>query len=336
MEYKAYQTIYMPVSQFIFAIGYLTFRESLTGFKFIYILFDLGVILLLHRLLVEEKRDPLQVIWYAWCPLPITEIALAGHQDVVGVFLMLLAFVLVLRKKTVLWGAVALVAAGLTKGFALLLIPLFVRKFGKPFAMVAAVTLIYLSLPLLVYIKQFDHGMNQYLVTVNVNSGLFHGVAEILSTILRYPMITTKYIFDAIILIAIYWSCRTVPVTSLELIRRSFVVLAVLLLSVPTMFPWYLLWLLPLLPLLGRTPSWAFIVLSGLEVLLYTYYIAMMPLWWIPIAEYVPFYLILVWEYRRWVSRSGSTHGYHLIEDALRPLACNAIRLFSPKTRERG
>jgi hypothetical protein len=31
-------------------------------------------------------------------------------------------------------------------------------------------------------------------------------------------------------------------------------------------------------------------------VLLYTYYISMMPYWWVPIAEYVPFYFLLAWE----------------------------------------
>nr|MDQ2688395.1 hypothetical protein [Armatimonadota bacterium] len=90
-----------------------------------------------------------------------------------------------------------------------------------------------------------------------------------------------------------------------DLLRRSFAVLAVTLLVVPTLFPWYLIWLLPLLPLVGKRPSWAFVLLTGLSVLLYTYYIAQLAYWWTPVAEYVPFYLALAWEYARW--RRGQT-----------------------------
>ncbi len=53
------------------------------------------------------------------------------------------------------------------------------------------------------------------------------------------------------------------------------------------------------MPLLGKRPLYSFVLLSGLSVLLYTFYISMMPYWWMPIAEYVPFYLLLAWEIRR-------------------------------------
>ena len=85
-----------------------------------------------------------------------------------------------------------------------------------------------------------------------------------------------------------------------DVLRRSFIVLAVILMVVPTLFPWYLVWVLPFLPLVGKRPSWAFIALVCTIGLLYTYYISINPLWWTPILEYVPFYLILAWEYGWW------------------------------------
>jgi len=85
-----------------------------------------------------------------------------------------------------------------------------------------------------------------------------------------------------------------------DLLRRSFIVLAVILMVVPTLFPWYLLWVLPFLPLLGKRPSWAFVTLTCTIVLLYSYYVSYKPYWWAPVAEYTPFYAILVWEYVRW------------------------------------
>ena len=70
MEYKPYQTIYMPVSQAFFALGNLLFGNNLIGYKAMYALFDCGVMGLLLLLLRLFGRSPTQVIWYAWCPLP--------------------------------------------------------------------------------------------------------------------------------------------------------------------------------------------------------------------------------------------------------------------------
>ena len=175
MEYKAYQTIYMPVSQAVFAARELRCSaDNLIGYKCLYFLFDVGVMALLWRLLLALGRPPSLLVWYAWSPLPITEISLAGHQDVVGVFFLLLAFLLARRPRTEWGAALALVAAALTKGFALLLLPLFCRTFGRRFTLIAACALVYLGLPLWLRLPQFLHGMNQYLNYVNVNSGLFH------------------------------------------------------------------------------------------------------------------------------------------------------------------
>jgi len=301
MEYKGYQSIYMPLSQAIFALANALFGNNPIGYKLIYTLFDFGVIGLLLTLLKRLGRPLTQVIWYAWCPLPITEVALAGHQDIVGVFFLLLAFSLAMRsERAVAWTALALVAAALTKGFALLLLPLFARVHGKPFALWAACGLVYLGLPMWLYLPQFLHGMNQYLENVHANAGLFAWVNQALALVTKHwhYQITEK-LSDIAILAVVGWSVRS-PVTSYpELLRRSFVVLAVILLVIPTLFPWYLLWTLAFVPLLGRRPMYSFVLLAGLSVLLYTYYISIMPYWWTPIAEYVPFYAVLAWETQR-------------------------------------
>ena len=301
MEYKSYQSIYMPVSQGIFAFANAVFGNNVIGYKFLYMLFDLGVIGLLLHVLKRLRRPLTLVIWYAWCPLPITEVSLAGHQDIVGIFFLLLAFVLVMRsERTVVWAALALVAAAMTKGFALLLLPLFVRVHGKPFALAAACALVYLGLPLYMYPLQFLHGMNQYLENVHANSGLFNWVNLFLSLISHHwGYKITEKLSDLAILAVVVWSVRRPVTTYVELLRRSFAVLAVTLLVIPTLFPWYLLWTLAFVPLLGRRPLYSFVLLAGLSVLLYTYYLSLIAYWWTPLAEYVPFYLLLAWEIYR-------------------------------------
>lgn len=300
MEYKPYQTIYMPVSQVFFALSNALFGSSLVGFKVIYMLFDCGVMALGVFLLNRLGRSPTQIIWYAWCPLPITEIALAGHQDVVGVFFLLAAFALVLRPKTIPWAAVALVASVLTKGFALLLIPMFCRNYGWRFTVVSICAMLYLGMPMWVYLPEFLHGMQQYLDTVHVNAGLFHGLDLVLLPITRFHYTIAQKLSDLAILAVAVWAAWQPALSFNDLLRRSLIVLAVTLLVVPTLFPWYLIWILPLAAMVGRRPPWALILLTGLVVLLYTFYISIKAYWWTPLAEYLPFYLLLALEYNLW------------------------------------
>ena len=301
MEYKPYQTIYMPVSQAVFALGYRCFGTNLIGYKALYVLFDAGVILMILRLLAWLRRPLWQVIWYAWCPLPVTEVSLAGHQDIVGVFFLLLALDLALRRQAAGWAALALVASVFTKGFALLLLPLFVRTYGGRFAWAAALCLLYLGMPLWVYLPEFLHGMKQYLDNVHANAGLFHWMNMALTPVSRrFHYAIAEKISDLVILGTALWAARRPALTDESLVRRTFVVLSVTLLIVPTLFPWYLIWPLALMPLLGRRPSYALVLLTGLSVLLYTFYVSIKAYWWTPLAEYGPFYAALALEYALW------------------------------------
>jgi len=301
MEYKPYQTIYMPVSQGIFALANKAFGSNLLGYKLLYVLFDLGVIALLLRLLAWLKRPLAQVIWYAWCPLPVTEVALAGHQDIVGVFFLLLALDLLLRRRAVVWGALVLAASILTKGFALLLVPLFVRNYGHRFAVAVGLALLYLGLPMWVYLPMFLHGMKQYLDNVHANAGIFNWINLALAHVSRrHHFDITEKLSDLVIGAAALGAAWKPAPTDDSLVRRTFVVLALALLVIPTLFPWYLIWPLALMPLLGRRPSYAFVLLTGLSVLLYTYYISIKAYWWAPVAEYGPFYAALALEYALW------------------------------------
>lgn len=302
MEYKSYQSIYMPMSQGIFAVAYALFGSNSIGYKAIYTLFDFGVIGLLLLLLKRLGRPLTQVVWYAWCPLPITEVAMAGHQDIVGVFFLLLALVLAMRKgrNVVVWIALALAAAALTKGFALLLLPLFARVHGRAFVLWAVCGLLYLGMPMWVYLPQFLHGMKQYLEMVHVNSGAFNWVNMALNLVTHHwHYAITEKLSDLAILAVMGWSVRRPVVSYEDFLRRAFAVLAVTLLVIPTLFPWYLLWTLAFVPLIGKRPLYSFVLLSGLSVLLYTYYLSMMPYEWTPVAEYVPFYVLLAWEIYR-------------------------------------
>jgi hypothetical protein len=298
MEYKYYNTVYMPVSQALFALSYALFGSSILGFKAILFLFDIGVMGLIVAMLKMRGFPVTNLYWYAWCPLPITEIALAAHQDGVGVFFLLLAMMMMLYRRPVRAGAL-LIAAGFTKGFAFLLLPLFVRRYGVELVKRLVAASIVLGLPLWCCLPWFLHGMMQYLGTVHVNSGIFHFVYRaLLFVIPGQAYWLTSRIGNFAMLAAIYWSARRPVVDDADMFRRAIVVLTVMLLVSPTLFPWYVLWLIPLSLFYKKEPPTSIIVLSGCIGLMYLYYIEYTTLWWFRILEYLPFYLLVYFEYR--------------------------------------
>ena len=298
MEYKSFQSIYMPVSQGFFALNNALFGNALIGYKLVYTLFDIGVMGIVTVLLRALRRPVTQIIWYAWCPLPITETALSGHQDMVGVFFLMLGLAMLRSKKWQMWAAVPIAAAVMTKGFALMLLPLLWRRCGRRFVLVFVVSLLYFALPLLVYLPNFLHGMTQYVNDVHANAGLFDWVNHLLIFVTPYHFEITNRLADFAVLAAAIWAAWRPVASYAVLLRRAFFVLAVTLLVLPTLFPWYLVWILPLLPLAGKRISPAFVLLSGLMIFLYTYYISIMPYPWTSYVEYLPFYAVFAWEWR--------------------------------------
>jgi hypothetical protein len=298
MEYKPYQTVYMSVSQLIFALGSLFFGSSITGFKFIYTMFDIGNVFLLYKLLVRLKQPAWKVVWYAWCPLPIIEIALSGHQDVCGVFFLLATFLL-FTKSRVRLSALTLAASVLTKGFPLLLIPLFSRMAGWRYAVLAVAALICLGVPQILEAHAFLHGMQQYLTNVEVNGSVHALLDHWLQNYTPKHLQIANNITDLIIIGFVAGMVRTPIKTIPELMRRSLIIICSCLMVVPTLFPWYLVWLIPFTACVNKKPSAAIIVLVGTSVLNYSFYLTHQTLWWSAWLEYVPFYSLLLYEWRK-------------------------------------
>ena len=96
VNHRDIPTIYPPLAQIFFAFCALI-GKSVGIFK-AFLLFVEGLLcLLLVRLLIDRKMDPRRIIFYAWHPLTLIEIAGSGHIDVLGIFLMM-AFLFSLGK----------------------------------------------------------------------------------------------------------------------------------------------------------------------------------------------------------------------------------------------
>ncbi|MGH7403737.1 MAG: hypothetical protein ACREKQ_14995, partial [Candidatus Rokuibacteriota bacterium] len=95
----------------------------------------------------------------------------------------------------------------------------------------------------------------------------------------------------------LFWIARTSRHDAAGLWRATALAVGAYVLLVPTaMHPWYVLWVVPLLCF---SPSPALLFFSAAVALSYTQYLVepeTLP-WWAWLAEYAPFYALLVWEW---------------------------------------
>jgi len=106
------------------------------------------------------------------------------------------------------------------------------------------------------------------------------------------PLMLARGLGMALLLLVLLWTA----LRRYDPYRAAFWTMSAYLLLSPTLHPWYLLWILPFLPLFAP-PAW--ILLSGLVFLAYQVLIeySKTGIWteqaWIKWAQFAPFYLLL-------------------------------------------
>jgi hypothetical protein len=282
---KDIPTIYPPLMQALFHAA-TSVSSELLWMKAFFTLFDLALVFALTRLLVARGLPPLRALLYAWSPLPVVEIAGSGHNDVAAVFFLILALWAFERGRGN--SSVALAAAsGLAKlgGFAVL--PFFAR-FSKLRAVVAATLLS--ALAILPYASAGGlalRGLREYGLRWRGNDSLFHVLFALGGSL------STAKLFVALMLAALTAALffrKTPP------LRASFLFFGAILLLAPTVHPWYLLWIAPLLAVFPH-PAWLFLQASS-HLSYHAFYLASPGEPWreilsVKLLEYGPFFLLL-------------------------------------------
>jgi hypothetical protein len=132
VDHREVATVYPPLSQAVFALAAgltpadFDVRGHVVVLKALFLVFDLGVIVVLVLLLRALGKPAAWSLAYAWCPLVIKEVANSGHVDVVAVFFTVLTAWLFVRGRPY-WGSAAWSAAVLAKLYPVILLPLVVR-----------------------------------------------------------------------------------------------------------------------------------------------------------------------------------------------------------------
>jgi hypothetical protein len=282
---KDIPTIYPPLMEALFYAA-TSLSASVLFMKTFFTLLDLALVFVLARLLAELGRPPLHALVYAWSPLPVVEIAGSGHNDVAAVLLLMLA-ILMFEKKRATGALLFATGSGLAKlgGFALL--PFFARPLKARALGAAALLLVLVCLPYASAGGLAFRGLREYALRWRGNDSLFH-LLFVLTGSLSNAKIAASAILFALAMGLLF---RATPP-----LRAAFWIFGAILLLAPTVHPWYLLWMAPLLAVFPH-PAWLFLEASAV-MSYHAWYLASPGAPWqeVPLfklLEYGPFFLLL-------------------------------------------
>lgn len=319
-------TIYPPLALTVFSIA-SRLPASLFVLKLGLAAADIGLCALLLLLARRWRLPPFHAVAYAWNPLATIEVAGMGHVDSLGVLLAAAAVCfLTARPPRGLAAATATVAGVCAKLVPVVAIPLWATRSGRPWAFLGIVALVGLAAfaPVLaagggippawtVYAQSWEFNGPLYeplwrlLASVDASAAI-KGVLSRLQVSTGWPgwSAVQPYIYPELV--------ARVPLLALlawqvaRQLRRGSLLAAVLatfgwlVLCSPTVYPWYLLWVLPWAAL-ARAREW--VVLSATIFASYLTQPLGAPYWpWVYVAVWAPFFLTLVIS-RRWATSTA-------------------------------
>ena len=289
-------TIYPPVSQILFAFAHMIGGDSLQGFKLLSIIFELLTLLTIFLLVREFCLPNWHAMIYALSPLVLIEFLYSNHLDILAMPFFVLSIIL-LKRENAPWSAAALAMAVLVKLLAILVFPVFFLFFTGKRKLIFTGT--FVGIILLFYLPflitsgwQVFGSLWTYLGTWQYNGSIFSLLSFVVSPAIARGICVGMFVL--ISAFALFYKRKDrPPVTQMLWIFGAYIVFT------PSLFPWYMIWLLPLLVV---RPNAAIITLTGTVMLSYHvligYYAngswSQYPL--LQLLEYLPFFVLLLWQ----------------------------------------
>jgi hypothetical protein len=307
MPHRQVPTVYPPLALAWFSAA-SALPRPLSSVKILLTLVGLA-----RRLGLPDGR----AIWYCWNPLVCLEVAGMGHVDAMVVTATVAAVLLLSSRPRRPLAAAAAAAAGvLSKLVPLVALPMWARQSGRPAAFLAtAIGLTSLAmLPVFISVGGIPPGLVTYGVSWEFNGPIYEplyraldwlalddAVKDGLDELKRltgrhdfwnrfypyvYPQLLAKLLLAAVFA-GVFLFCLRRP----DPVLGSGRLFGGLVLCAATVYPWYLLWVLPWAAL-ARHPAW--LALSALMPLAYLPQLTGGPLFpWIYLAVWAPFFVLL-------------------------------------------
>jgi alpha-1,6-mannosyltransferase len=296
-------TLYPPGAQLFFRLMAWLSPAHVVAMKAVILLADVVSIGLLVLLLGRLGLPPSYVLIYAWQPLVIVELGISGHLDGLMLPFVLLALFWMTAQRPALTG-VALALATLIKLYPALLLPVFLQKRNLSMPLVFGGTVIAGYALYLEAGRQIIGYLPHYIAPDEFyNLSVRPILMWLVGHLVAEPFPYVKWLSIGVIL-ATMWRCVRQPERSPQQAIAWGVALIALYLFVvsPSVFQWYLVWLLALATLTPGwlTPAWLYWSWS-----VYFGYLEHLPgfgeaLHWLYVIEYSPVFAWIV-GYGWWV-----------------------------------
>lgn len=252
-------TVYPPVAQAAFALAHIISPWSLEAWRVVCLAAEAATLLLLLTLLDQTGRSRLWVALYWLSPLAAKEFINSAHMDSIVMPLVLGAALLSLKQRHLSAVATLGLAIG-AKFWPLLLAPIILRPLlanPRRLAMAAlllAAFCLAATLPMLAYSSNETSGLAAYATYWRNNSAHYGLIETAFAAVLkpfqfdeRIPGLFTRVLLAGLAGAFALWTALKPVENGMDIMRRLCLVTAAAVLLSPSQFPWYALWVLPLL-----------------------------------------------------------------------------------------
>lgn len=260
VNYPEMKTIYPPLAQFLFYLSYKIGGESFIGVKLLLFLFDLmtifGIFLIIKKLNLDYKN----ILIYVLSPLPLFQFFIDAHVDGFGLPLLIFAIYFYISNKKN-WSYFFIGLSICVKPLGLILLPIIFFN-EKTFQERVKAIIIPLAITALMYLPFIFSGSPFQALMKFTENWTFNGIIfDILDSFIRDNQIT-RLICAALLLI----SYLPVILSKKDFLVKIYLSLFLLFIFSPVVHPWYLSWLVILLPFIPRWSGIAFTSLISLTV----------------------------------------------------------------------
>jgi len=283
INFRSIPTIYPPTSQMVFLLVRAAGgREAL---RLVFLAAEVLAWVCLLALLRRAGRPDGDLVFFAWCPLAVVEVAFNLHQDILGVALLLAAITLGVASS-----GVALALSVLAKGYSVLLLPVLLKLHRKRFAPAFVLAGAAAVLPYVGAGRAMFGGLGEYLGGWRGHGTVYPALVRLFSLATDNPdRVATAGCALALLAVLALVTVRVKEPA--ELPAACGVMLGSFILVSPIVFPWYVLWVAAFLPLTRSLP-WAGLSCSTLAA--YSRFLHEAPMPGVGWAEYGPLVVTFV------------------------------------------
>ena len=305
---KEYYSVYPPVDQGVF--GLVAYASGNNSFQFIVLLrllligFDIGVILILAKLLKWFNKKRELVVLYALNPLVVTELTGNLHFEGVALFFMLTSILFIIQKRHIQAGLLYALAI-CAKLVPLLLLPFFIFRIQwKPlvvfYSVIAGLTIV-LFLPFsdVNLLETMGSSIGLYFNSFEFNGSIYYLFREIGFQIYGYNQIENiGTIGQGIVLISsIMILIKSRETKDFKSLFTYFVWILLIYYSVASIVhPWYIIYLLTfsILTNLKFPLIWSFVIV--LSYYAYKDIGTVEENYWLIGVEYIILLFAIIWD----------------------------------------